>query len=49
MPLRGADTSRATHAAGSLSRRERVGVRGYKLSIGPEPPHPNPLPFGETE
>src|SRR5215475_1121348 len=37
----------ATVAAGSLSRRERGGVRGYKLSIGP-PPSPQPSPrWGE--
>jgi hypothetical protein len=28
----------------SLSHWERGGVRGYGLSIGFEPPHPNPLP-----
>jgi hypothetical protein len=33
----------------SLSHRERGGVRGYGLSIGLEPPHPNPLPNGERE
>jgi hypothetical protein len=39
-------------AAGSLcplSHRERVGVRGCVLSMGFEPPHPNPLPNGERE
>jgi hypothetical protein len=33
----------------SLSHKERGGVRGYGLSIGIEPPHPNPLPDGERE
>src|SRR5262249_46161401 len=33
----------------SLSQRERGGVRGCDLSRGFEPPHPNPLPFGERE
>ena len=33
----------------SLSLRERGGVRGYGLSIGFDPPHPNPLPAGERE
>jgi hypothetical protein len=33
----------------SLSHRERGGVRGYGLSRGIEPPHPNPLPAGERE
>jgi hypothetical protein len=28
---------------------ERGGVRGYGLSMGFEPPHPNPLPKGERE
>jgi hypothetical protein len=36
-------------SAASLSHRERVGVRGYGLSMGSEPPHPNPLPNGERE
>src|SRR5262245_29211668 len=35
---------RATIAAGSLSRRERGGVRGYKPSIGPNPLTPTLLP-----
>lgn len=34
---------------GSLSHREREGVRGYGLSIALKPPHPNPLPAGERE
>jgi len=34
---------------GSLSHWERGGVRGYALSMGFEPPHPNPLPSGERE
>jgi hypothetical protein len=33
----------------SLSHRERGGVRGFALSMGFEPPHPNPLPKGERE
>src|SRR5437868_5618455 len=36
----------ATVAAGSLSRRERGGVRGYKLSIGPRPLTPTLSPQG---
>jgi hypothetical protein len=39
----------APDAVGSLSHWERGGVRGYGLSIGFEPPHPNPLPYGERE
>src|SRR5262245_27932945 len=37
---------RAAIAAGSLSRRERGGVRGYKLSIGPSPLTPPLSPAG---
>jgi hypothetical protein len=33
----------------SLSHRERGGVRGFALSMGLGPPHPNPLPKGERE
>jgi hypothetical protein len=33
----------------SLSHRERGGVRGLGLSLGFEPPHPNPIPTGERE
>jgi hypothetical protein len=33
----------------SLSHRERGGVRGFALTMGFEPPHPNPLPKGERE
>ncbi len=33
----------------SLSRWERVGVRGFGPSIGHDPPHPSPLPVGERE
>src|SRR6267142_682427 len=36
----------AAVAAGSLSRRERGGVRGYKLSIGPNPLTPPLSPAG---
>jgi hypothetical protein len=36
----------ATTAAGSLSRRERGGVRGNKLSIGPNPLTPALSPMG---
>jgi hypothetical protein len=33
---------------GSLSHRERGGVRGYDFD-GCDPPHPSPLPNGERE
>src|SRR5690349_9818490 len=36
---------RAAIAASSLSRRERGGVRGYKLSMGPNPLSPTELGF----
>src|SRR5215813_9080994 len=36
----------AATAAGSLSRRERGGVRGYKLSIDPNPLTPTLSPLG---
>jgi hypothetical protein len=36
-------------SVGSLSHRERGGVRGVGPSIGLEPPHPNPLPKWERE
>src|SRR5262249_38256171 len=38
--------NRATTAACSLSRRERGGVRGYKLSIDPNPLTPTLSPAG---
>src|SRR5260370_18110286 len=40
---------RAARSLCSLSHRERGGVRGYGLSMGFGPPHPNPLPAGERE
>ena len=36
--------ARAADSVGYLSHWERGGVRGFGLSIGFEPPHPNPLP-----
>jgi len=36
----------AASSAGSLSRRERGGVRGYELSIGPNPLTPTLSPLG---
>ena len=38
--------------SGSLSRRERVRVRGFSMteaSVNTDPPHPDPLPQGEGE
>jgi hypothetical protein len=37
---------RAAIAVGSLSRRERVGVRGYGLSMDPNPLTPTLSPTG---
>src|SRR6185369_7445032 len=47
--LRAAVMARGRAPVCSLSHRERAGVRGQGLSIGFEPPHPNPLPDGERE
>src|SRR5271165_436405 len=35
--------------ANAVALWERGGVRGFGPSIGPRPPHPNPLPVGERE
>jgi hypothetical protein len=35
--------------AGERSDREAIRVRGFGLLDIPEPPHPNPLPYGERE
>src|SRR6185437_14811490 len=34
---------------GEVGSRNAIRVRGYNLSIGPIPPHSNPLPAGERE